>query len=65
MFGATVRIVICFVLISFVTGCSTMRALPTIDAQSIASELKPAVILVVVKGLFDYGEATSSLLEGI
>jgi hypothetical protein len=120
MFGATAKIIICIVLIAFVTGCSTMRALPAIDAQSIMSELEPGddvqitrseapdvkfkieaisneglvgdgifvaysdilqvrvrepssaktvglvvAILVVVKGLYDYGEATSSLLDGI
>ncbi len=40
MFGATDKIVICVVLISFVTGCTTMRPLPTADAQSIASHIE-------------------------
>ena len=40
MFGATEKVVICIVLISFVTGCTTMRALPSIEAQSIASQLE-------------------------
>jgi len=40
MFGATNKVVICIVLISFVSGCTTMRSLPSNDAQSIASQLE-------------------------
>ena len=40
MFGATDKVVICIVLISFVTGCTTMRPLPATDAQSIASHIE-------------------------
>ena len=35
-----IRIVFCVVLISFVAGCTTMRPLPAIDAQSIASHIE-------------------------
>ena len=40
MFGATDKVVICILLISFVTGCTTMRPLPASDAQSIASHIE-------------------------
>lgn len=40
MFGATDKVVICIVLISFITGCTTMRPLPAADAQSIASHIE-------------------------
>ena len=40
MFGAADKVVICIVLISFVTGCTTMRPLPAADAQSIASQIE-------------------------
>jgi len=40
MFGATDKVVICILLISFVTGCTTMRPLPAADAQSIASHIE-------------------------
>ena len=40
MFGAANKIVISIVLLSFVAGCTTMRSLPTNDAQSIASQLE-------------------------
>ncbi len=40
MFGATDKVVICILLISFVTGCTTMRSLPSNDAQSIAGQLE-------------------------
>jgi hypothetical protein len=39
-FCATDKVVIGIVLISFATGCTTMRSLPSNDAQSIASQLK-------------------------
>ena len=118
MYGAANTIVISFVLLSFVTGCTTTRALPANDAQSIASPLKlgdkvqitrndasdvkfkvdaiskegiggdgifvaysdirklrirehsttktvvlVAAILVVLRGLADYAEGTTSLLD--
>ena len=40
MFGATNKVVIRIVLISFVSGCTTMRSLPSNDAQSIASHIE-------------------------
>jgi len=40
IFGAIDKVVICIVLISFVTGCTTMRPLPAADAQSIASHIE-------------------------
>ena len=40
MFGTANKIFASFVLLSFVTGCTSMRSLPTNDAQSIASQLK-------------------------
>ena len=40
MSGATDKVVICIVLISFVTGFTTMRPLPATDAQSIASHIE-------------------------
>jgi hypothetical protein len=40
MSGATDKVVICILLISFVTGCTTMRPLPAADAQSIASHIE-------------------------
>jgi len=40
MFGAADKVVFCIVLISFVTGCTTMRPLPAADAQSIASHIE-------------------------
>ena len=116
MFSATGKVVIYIVLISFATGCTTMRPLPATDAQSIASHIEVgdkvqiirndasdvkfkvetisnegldgdgifvaysdilqisvrehstaktvgliAAILVVVKGLYDYTDATTSL----
>ncbi len=33
------RVVICFVLIVFTTGCTTMRPLSAIDAQSLARQI--------------------------
>jgi len=120
MFGATDKVVICILLISFVTGCTTMRPLPAADAQSIASHIEVgdkvqiirndasdvkfkveaisneglagdgifvaysdilrinvrehstaktvaliASILIVVKGMYDYVDATSSTLGGL
>ena len=119
MIGATDKIVICIVLFSFVTGCTTMRHLPASDPQSITSHIEVgnkvrimridasevkfkvvtisnkglggdrifvtysdnlqisvtehntaktvsliAAILVVVKGLYDYADATTGLLDG-
>lgn len=40
MFGTANKFVISIVLISFVTGCTTMRPLPAADAQSIASHIE-------------------------
>jgi hypothetical protein len=40
MFGTANKFVICIVLITFVTGCTTMRPLPAADAQSIASHIE-------------------------
>jgi hypothetical protein len=40
MFGTANKFVISTVLISFVTGCTTMRPLPAADAQSIASHIE-------------------------
>jgi hypothetical protein len=40
MFGATDKVIICIVLLAFITGCTTMRALPSSDAQSIASQVE-------------------------
>ena len=120
MFGATDKFVFCIVLISFATGCTTMRSLPTNDAQSIASHIEVgdkvqiirndasdvkfkvetisdeglegdgivvaysdilqisvrehstaktvgliAAILIVLKGWYDYVDATSSTLGGL
>ncbi len=120
MFGAADKVVICIVLISFISGCTTMRSLPSDDAQSIGSQLEVgdkvqivrrdasdvrfkveeisneglagdgifvaysdilqvsvrehstaktvglvAAILVVVKGLYDYADATTSVLGGL
>jgi hypothetical protein len=39
MFGVAGKVVICIVLLAFVAGCTTMRALPSNDAQSITSQL--------------------------
>jgi hypothetical protein len=39
-FGATDKVVICIALFGFVAGCTTMRALPSSDAQSIASQIE-------------------------
>jgi hypothetical protein len=40
MFGATDKVVICIVLLAFVAGCTTMRSLPSSDAQSIGSQIE-------------------------
>jgi hypothetical protein len=40
MFAAANKFVISIVLLSFVSGCTTTRSLPTNDAQSVASQLK-------------------------
>jgi hypothetical protein len=120
MFGTANKFVISIVLISFVTGCTTMRPLPAADAQSIASHIEVgdkvqiirndasdvkfkvetisdeglegggivvaysdilqisvrehstaktvgliAAILIVVKGMYDYADATGSTLGGL
>ncbi len=50
------RVVICFVLIAFTAGCTTMRSLPTNVAQSLARQIEVGDKIKIIRN--DYTDVT-------